>query len=131
MHANGLTKNVPQNKLAELSIFAERMAGTACGGMDQTASIMGQKNNALLIDFKPTIDAIDVKIPDQVCFVITNTCVQVKKILTLGTRFNCRVCECRFVVAAMAVKSGASKKFDECQFKTMESLSTHLGYNME
>ena len=40
------------------------MAGTACGGMDQTASIMGEKNNALLIDFKPSIAAIPVKIPD-------------------------------------------------------------------
>jgi len=36
---------------------------------------MGQKNNALLIGFKPKIDAIPVKIPDKVCFVITNTCV--------------------------------------------------------
>ena len=44
---------IPKEKLAERSITAERMAGTACGGMDQTASIMGSKNNALLIDFKP------------------------------------------------------------------------------
>lgn len=92
------------------------MAGTACGGMDQTASIMGEKDCALLIDFKPKIGAISVKIPDQVCFVITNTCVQVKKVLTLGTRFNCRVCECRLAVAAMAVKAGACDKFDECPY---------------
>ena len=51
--------------------------------------------------------------------------------LTLGTRFNCRVCEVRLAVAAMACKSGASAKFDECQFKTMESLSTYLGYDYD
>lgn len=34
MHANDLQRNVPKDLLAELTIFAERMAGTACGGMD-------------------------------------------------------------------------------------------------
>jgi len=34
MHANGLTEHVPQQLLADLTITAERMAGTACGGMD-------------------------------------------------------------------------------------------------
>jgi len=27
--------------MAELTVKAERMAGTACGGMDQTISVMG------------------------------------------------------------------------------------------
>ena len=87
------------------------MAGTACGGMDQTASIMGSKNNALLINFKPQISASHVRIPDQVCFVITNTCVQVQKTLTLGTRYNCRVCECRLAVAALALFAKACDSF--------------------
>lgn len=51
--------------------------------------------------------------------------------MTLGTRFNCRVCEVRFAVAAMAVKSGACEKFDECPYKTMESLSTYLAYDYD
>jgi galactokinase len=34
LHANGLQRQVPQDLLSELSITAERMAGTACGGMD-------------------------------------------------------------------------------------------------
>lgn len=34
MHANGLTDKIEQQKLADLCIQAERMAGTACGGMD-------------------------------------------------------------------------------------------------
>ena len=36
MHANGLMKEFDQATLAELVIAAERLAGTACGGMDQT-----------------------------------------------------------------------------------------------
>lgn len=53
MHANGFTGEISQQKLAELTINAERMAGTACGGMDQTISIMGQMGTAKLIDFIP------------------------------------------------------------------------------
>lgn len=34
LHANGLIKDIDQATLAELVIAAERMAGTACGGMD-------------------------------------------------------------------------------------------------
>lgn len=34
MHANGLTGKIDQAKLANLCIESERMAGTACGGMD-------------------------------------------------------------------------------------------------
>jgi len=40
-HANGVLAQLEQSKLAELTIAAERHAGTACGGMDQTISIMG------------------------------------------------------------------------------------------
>jgi len=40
-HANGVLAQLEQSKLAELTIAAERYAGTACGGMDQTISIMG------------------------------------------------------------------------------------------
>jgi galactokinase len=40
-HANNLMKEVDQKSLAELTVAAERLAGTACGGMDQTISVMG------------------------------------------------------------------------------------------
>lgn len=46
--------------MAELTIAAERLAGTACGGMDQTISIMGKMNTAKLIDFVPALKASDV-----------------------------------------------------------------------
>ena len=42
MHANGLADKIDLQRLADISIHAERMAGTACGGMDQTISIMGE-----------------------------------------------------------------------------------------
>jgi len=33
-HANGLLDSIDQTMLSELTIAAERHAGTACGGMD-------------------------------------------------------------------------------------------------
>jgi len=33
-HANGILNKIPQQQLADLTVKAERMAGTACGGMD-------------------------------------------------------------------------------------------------
>lgn len=53
LHANGIHDKVSLQKLSNLTIAAERNAGTACGGMDQTISIMGEANCAKLIDFVP------------------------------------------------------------------------------
>lgn len=106
--------------LAELTISAERMAGTACGGMDQTISIMGEKGTAKLIDFVPSIKTTTVKIPDSVCLVIGNSCTPSPKLLTLGTRYNKRVVECKFALSAMAMQAGKSTSFLECPYKTFE-----------
>jgi len=34
LHANGLDNKIPKGDLSKLCVSAERMAGTACGGMD-------------------------------------------------------------------------------------------------
>jgi len=94
------------------------MAGTACGGMDQTISIMGEKGTVKLVDFLPSIKTTTVKILDSVCLVISNSCSPCPKLLTLGTRFNKRIVECRFALAAMAIQSGKAKNFLDCPYKT-------------
>jgi galactokinase len=52
-HANGVLDQIPKDQMANLTITSERMAGTACGGMDQTISIMGKMGTAMKIDFIP------------------------------------------------------------------------------
>lgn len=79
------------------------MAGTACGGMDQTISIMGKFNTAKLIDFVPTLKASDITVPDSVALVIADSLTPSAKLLTLGTRYNKRVVECRFATALLAI----------------------------
>mmetsp|Transcript_11333 Transcript_11333/g.19092 ORF Transcript_11333/g.19092 Transcript_11333/m.19092 type:complete len:218 (+) Transcript_11333:244-897(+) len=120
MHANGIIGQISKQKLADLTIRSERNAGTACGGMDQTISIMAEQGCAKLIDFIPDITATTVKIPESVCLVIANSLTPSPKLLTLGTRYNKRVVECRFALAAMALRAGKAPSFDECSLKTFQ-----------
>lgn len=98
------------------------MAGTACGGMDQTISVMGKFNTAKLIDFIPALKASDVMVPESVSLVVANSLTPSAKILTVGTRYNKRVVECRFGVGILAIKTGLAKSFDECPFSTFYEL---------
>lgn len=122
LHANNCIDYLDQSTLAELTIAAERMAGTACGGMDQTISIMAKMNTAKLIDFVPTLKATDVTIPESVVLVIANSLTPSPKLLTLGTRYNKRVVECRFAVALMALKLKKCSSYMECPYTTFEQL---------
>ena len=98
--------------MALLTINAERMAGTACGGMDQTISIMGEFNTAKIIDFVPELAARSVQVPASVSLVVANSLTPSAKVLTVGTRYNKRVVECRFGVALLAKATGSSTSFD-------------------
>ena len=42
MHANGLIDKIDMKKLTGYVVNGERLVGMACGGMDQTISIMGE-----------------------------------------------------------------------------------------
>jgi len=112
--------------LAELVISAERLAGTACGGMDQTISLMGKMNTAKLIDFVPSLKATDVEIPPSVSLVIANSLTPSPKLATLGTRYNKRVVECRFGVAIMALKKGLCKDYMDCKYTTFQQLQEKM-----
>ncbi|KAJ2172008.1 galactokinase, partial [Coemansia sp. RSA 532] len=52
---NGI--NLTQVELASIAAGAERYVGVNSGGMDQTASIMGQQGSALFIEFDPALKA--------------------------------------------------------------------------
>ena len=127
LHVNGLIDKIDQATLANLVINAERMAGTACGGMDQTISIMGKFNTAKLIDFVPTLKASDITVPDSVALVIADSLTPSAKLLTLGTRYNKRVVECRFATALLAIATKKATSFDDCSYLTLQQLQEDLG----
>ena len=105
------------------------MAGTACGGMDQTISIFAEKNQAKLIEFNPTLKAIDVKVPESVSLVIGNSLTPSPKLLTVGTRYNKRVVECRFGLMIIALRIGKATSPIDLPFKNFHELQTSLGYS--
>jgi N-acetylgalactosamine kinase len=53
VYANSLTDFTRQEDLIGHIIKYERMVGTACGGMDQSISVLGIKQACLYIQFKP------------------------------------------------------------------------------
>ena len=81
---------------------------------------MGKMNTAKLIDFVPSLKATDVMIPASVSLVIANSLTPSPKLMTLGTRYNKRVVECRFAVAVMALHKKLVSDYMSCHFTTFQ-----------
>ena len=79
-------------------------------------TVLRNRTGYLIKDVKAT----DVKIPDSVSLVIANSLTPSPKLLTLGTRYNKRVVECRFAVAIMALKLKLCSTYLECPFTTFQ-----------
>lgn len=65
-------------RAAELAAIGERSCGVDCGGMDQAASILGERGAAKLISFSP-MRARTVPLPRNAAFVIANSMVESDK----------------------------------------------------
>ena len=129
LHANGMTGKIPKGDLSKMCVTSERSAGTACGGMDQTISIFAEMGKAKLIEFNPELRAIDVKVPSNVSLVIANSLTPSPKLLTLGTRYNKRVVECRFGLLLFLLKLKKMQSLKEkLPCKNFYELQAALGY---
>lgn len=92
---------------------------------------MGQKNIAKFIDFKPSLKSTDVTVPESVSLVIANSVTPSPKLMTLGTRYNKRVVECRFALAILATRLGECDNFLDCPFKDFEELQKAKGADFD
>ena len=84
-----------------------------------------------MIEFNPELKAIDVQIPQSVSLVIANSLTPSPKLLTVGTRYNKRVVECRFGLLIISLKLAMAQTYDEVKFKNFYELQTHLGFTYE
>jgi galactokinase len=75
-----------------------------------------------LIEFNPELRAIDVRVPENVSLVIANSLTPSPKLLTVGTRYNKRVVECRFGLLIMALKLGKGETWDQVKYKNFYEL---------
>lgn len=125
--ANDLVEKTNKKKFIENAIKYERMIGTACGGMDQTISVLATKGSALYIQFNP-INSTLVTLPPGYCFVVANSLTPSPKLLTLGTRYNKRVVECRFALSILLKELQIKNK---PEITNLKQLQDFLNYSFE
>lgn len=100
-------KKVDKKELVNLAIVAERYVGVNSGGMDQSASVLGQAGSALYISFHPTLTAQPTAFPTtspELTFVIADTLVTADKHTTGPVNYNLRVVECTLAAQILAKK---------------------------
>ncbi|KAG2204997.1 hypothetical protein INT47_002621 [Mucor saturninus] len=94
--ANELT--ISKTELTEIAIVAERNVGVNSGGMDQSASVLSEKDYALHVEFVPKLHTSLVPLPKtspKLAFIIANTLVTADKFVTAPRNYNLRVVETR------------------------------------
>lgn len=94
--ANKLT--ISKTELTEIAIVAERNVGVNSGGMDQSASVLSEKDFALHVEFVPKLHTSPVPLPKtspKLAFIIANTLVTADKFVTAPRNYNLRVVETR------------------------------------
>ena len=96
LRANGVT-SISKADLTRITVVSEHYVGVNTGGMDQCASIYGEQNKALLIQFKPKLIGIPFEIPvikpNDMVFLISNSLLKANKHETAPTDYNLRVVE--------------------------------------
>ncbi|EPY51056.1 galactokinase Gal1 [Schizosaccharomyces cryophilus OY26] len=107
LKANGIN-TVTKEDLTRISVVSEHYVGVNTGGMDQCASIYGEREKALLIQFRPKLIGIPFQIPstkpEEMVFLVTNTLVQANKHKTAATNYNLRVVEMTVAAEILAKK---------------------------
>jgi galactokinase len=105
MVSMGVT-TVDKKELVGLSIVSERYVGVNSGGMDQSASVLGQEGSALYISFDPELAVEAVAFPKEpeIVFLIANTFKTVEKQVTGPIHYNLRVVETTLAAEVLANK---------------------------
>jgi N-acetylgalactosamine kinase len=104
MAINGLA--LPPIETAALVARSEWYVGTMAGGMDQAASLLGQRDHALFIEFNP-LRARPVKLPPEAALVVADSREEADKSGNVRGEYNRRVVECglaaRFLARALSL----------------------------
>ena len=91
MAVNGLAQDALET--AQMVARSEWYVGTMAGGMDQAASMLGQRDHALLIHFDP-LRVTPVKMPTDAAIVVADSLEIADKSGRVREEYNRRVVEC-------------------------------------
>ncbi|ODV79489.1 galactokinase [Suhomyces tanzawaensis NRRL Y-17324] len=122
LRANRLTE-IPKKDLTKITVVTEHYIGVNTGGMDQCASIYGEISKALLIQFKPELNATPFKFPqlhedNELVFLITNSLQVSNKHETAPFHYNLRVVEMAIASDYLAAKLGLPPLPKDSNIKT-------------
>ncbi len=115
-----LGEDMPRLKLAGILAGAEHYVGTAGGGMDQTAILMGEENCAVRINFIP-FQVDPVPLPDGVSVIVCNSLVKATKTGGVQERYNAGPASCSLIAAL--INAHLQKEFgDEFEIECLGEL---------
>ncbi|KAG0669883.1 galactokinase [Maudiozyma exigua] len=102
---------IPKADLLRITSVAEHYLGVNNGGMDQAASIYGQRGHALSVSFKPELKAVPIEFPKMsndwdIEFIVADTLVEVNKYDSASTNYNLRVVEVLIAANILAMHYG-------------------------
>lgn len=113
LKANGIER-VTKKDLTRITVVSEHYVGLNNGGMDQCASVCGEKGKVLFIEFQPELRATPYSIPKihpplkPLSFLITNTLVESNKNESAPVNYNLRVVEMAIGAEFLARRNGLS-----------------------
>jgi len=91
-----------KRKIVSLAMVSERNVGVNSGGMDQAASVFGERGKAVFVRFAPELGATTVEFPADTEFVIANSGVNADKHDTAPENYNLRVVETTIAAEVLA-----------------------------
>ncbi|TKX20204.1 protein GAL3 [Elsinoe australis] len=106
-------EEVDKKMLVETAVVAERSVGVNSGGMDQSASVFGERGSALYVKFVPELQARAVGFPElkePLTFVVAQSLVAADKHVSAPVCYNLRVVECTLASLVLGKITGSSGK---------------------
>ncbi len=91
--------------LAEAARLAEQYVGTLAGGMDQAAALLGRRDHALRIDFRP-LRVRTIALPPALAVVVAHSGVSAAKGGAAQAGYNARVRECAAAAHLLGAPAG-------------------------
>lgn len=104
-----------KGELVDLAIVSERAVGVNSGGMDQAASVLSTRGQALSVSFWPTLHTEAIPFPSldpPITFMIAQSFVAADKHLTAPECYNLRVVECTLAAEVMAASLNLTLQSD-------------------
>ncbi len=93
-------RQIESIEFAEIMAKSDHYVGMASGGMDQAASILGEKGKCLKIDFMP-LKVTPVQLPENCEIVVCHSKVKAAKAGNAKDAYNRRTVECRIATVIL------------------------------